>query len=1179
MAGPNEVILRVLMDIVDVQAKLAELLKTVDTSIDQMQSSIKEFRGDEAFEQFIPSVEAGLDKLKKLRQAIVDLGDVAESELKGATKEAKNFGLESEKSGKKLSSSTKEGKEQLKQLRNALDKALVQYRRIAKEPGFERQSAKAKQAAAEVRRFGDALAQASSDGSDLKKVERVLGEVEIGVKDVRNELGLAVEKFKELQKQKGFDRTSKEAKAAAAEIRKAADNLKRMSQASGDLKRVNSAISLLDKSTKELRNDFDRAVIAFQKLARQPGFKQTTQEAQRARAEVEKTAAALLKVSDAASDLKRVDAALNRMEKAGRRVRTAFTAINRAAAAFGVTLGAIGLVRFVKNSVDARIAMERIEQSLIAATGSAEKAGRAYEFVDDVVIELGLDLKSSAQSFSQLAAAAKGTTLEGSQLEHIFRSTAVAGRVLNLSTDNLKGTIVALRQTIGKARVSAEELRRQLGDRIPGAFELAARAMGVSTRELDKMMERGELLAVDLLPRLADEMLTTFGPGLQKALDSTAAKIGRLQTEWFKLQAAFGKGLAEGLGTALEDGTKGLENLRGAAETAGEAVGFIPQALENTIDLFKILKLEGSKVLGETLVDLAKGAGLSKDKIELLTFAVEELDRQQDQLGDKIGGLVSSTRDLGEEYRKAAVLVLAQVDALRQLEESAAPEAVLELAKAADAAADNIGQLDDVTREALKPFQKRLRETSTDLRNTAEGVQGLAEATAAQAESLREDSKITADSAKNIIAAIDDVIARWEQLPEKQKDALEETVENLRATRLDWLEELSTFEEALEAVGGTGVKEIEKAIGALSKYVEAVEKGQAPTEEVADAIVKKYKEIKESIALLPKAQRDAANDQLEVLGDLASRFEVWTSDFREDQEEAAEDALEAWEGFGEGLLKLFDIIAAGSEGVGQEIAKNITPTDEDTGGETLDELVGNLEKLRLEKEKLQDTSIVGIDEVNRMDELNKLISDQERLIQEAQGPVGFGPAPEDAKRIAEIAKQSEKYRKTVRKLVTENEDFRETFKNAGETAQNNIQGIIENFDSLVEATGGSQSAAEEFARSMASALREVEGAPADLIREFERLGSGAEHLSDIFDDLKSSGDNFDGLAEGAKSMAEQMDDSTKAAEKLAQSMTQIEQAAEATLGKVQGMVSQLDAALSRATATCERLRDCLASLE
>jgi tape measure domain-containing protein len=97
-----------------------------------------------------------------------------------------------------------------------------------------------------------------------------------------------------------------------------------------------------------------------------------------------------------------------------------------------------------------------------------------------------------------------------------------------LSNDDLKGSLNALSQMISKGTVSAEELRGQLGERLPGAFNLAAKAMGVTTAELGKMLENGEIMAGDLLPKLALELNKTFGDKITGNVDSLQASTNRL---------------------------------------------------------------------------------------------------------------------------------------------------------------------------------------------------------------------------------------------------------------------------------------------------------------------------------------------------------------------------------------------------------------------------------------------------------------------------------------------------------------------------------------------------------------------------------------------------------------------------------------------------------------------------
>jgi tape measure domain-containing protein len=66
--------------------------------------------------------------------------------------------------------------------------------------------------------------------------------------------------------------------------------------------------------------------------------------------------------------------------------------------------------------------------------------------------------------------------------------------------------MTALTQMIGKGKISAEELRGQLGEALPSAMGIMAKSLGVTTQQLDKMMANGELMAADVLPKFATEM-------------------------------------------------------------------------------------------------------------------------------------------------------------------------------------------------------------------------------------------------------------------------------------------------------------------------------------------------------------------------------------------------------------------------------------------------------------------------------------------------------------------------------------------------------------------------------------------------------------------------------------------------------------------------------------------------
>lgn len=105
-----------------------------------------------------------------------------------------------------------------------------------------------------------------------------------------------------------------------------------------------------------------------------------------------------------------------------------------------------------------------------------------------------------------LSAATRGTALEGQATRDIYESVSKAMATLGRSSEDTEGALLAISQMVSKGTVSMEELRGQLGERLPGAFQLAAKAMGVTTQELDAMISSGGVAATEFLPKLAQAL-------------------------------------------------------------------------------------------------------------------------------------------------------------------------------------------------------------------------------------------------------------------------------------------------------------------------------------------------------------------------------------------------------------------------------------------------------------------------------------------------------------------------------------------------------------------------------------------------------------------------------------------------------------------------------------------------
>ena len=251
---------------------------------------------------------------------------------------------------------------------------------------------------------------------------------------------------------------------------------------------------------------------------------------------------------------KKLDRSMRKMDRFGRGVRN----LNRTFAGLFAAAGFGGFALFARDVVKAGLAMERFERALKVATGSTKNAAREMQFVISTAQNLGINLESTAGAYSKLAAAARGTALQGQATREIFLAISEASVVLGLTAAQTGGALTAIEQIISKGKVSAEELRGQLGERLPGAFQIAARAIGKTTAELDVMLRKGELTAEQLLPELARELRETFGPEIEEAANSAQAAFARFSNSILLLQDSIARsGVLDALG-ALADKTSAV---------------------------------------------------------------------------------------------------------------------------------------------------------------------------------------------------------------------------------------------------------------------------------------------------------------------------------------------------------------------------------------------------------------------------------------------------------------------------------------------------------------------------------------------------------------------------------------------------------------------------------------------
>lgn len=104
---------------------------------------------------------------------------------------------------------------------------------------------------------------------------------------------------------------------------------------------------------------------------------------------------------------------------------------------------------------------------------------------------LGIPLKQVSQSFLEIQAATEGTNFEGQKTKELFDALANALTVTGADAVQFNRGFRALGQILSKDQLYAEELRQQLGEALPGAVQVFARALNISPKQLLQFLEAG----------------------------------------------------------------------------------------------------------------------------------------------------------------------------------------------------------------------------------------------------------------------------------------------------------------------------------------------------------------------------------------------------------------------------------------------------------------------------------------------------------------------------------------------------------------------------------------------------------------------------------------------------------------------------------------------------------------
>jgi len=299
-------------------------------------------------------------------------------------------------------------------------------------------------------------------------------------------------------------------------------------------------------------------------------------------------------------------------------------------AAFGV-YSALEIGREIFDQVKQ---LNALDASLKQVTDSQESYNQAQSFLDDLADRAGADIIVLTQRYVNFAAAANQTNLSLEQTQGIYKNIVLAGAVLGKSTDDVNGSLRALEQILSKGKVQAEELRGQLGERLPGAFQILEKALGLANGELNEVLETGGLLSTEAIPALTQGLNEAFSLDTVDRVETLAANQARLTNEFtlFIRQIEEGNGvLSSFFSGAIEFLTasiKGFRILNRSAAENREEFAKLTEAQSFT-DTMKSMREEADST-GQSLDGVARS--LQSDFRDQLNQAKSQISGLKSQL-------------------------------------------------------------------------------------------------------------------------------------------------------------------------------------------------------------------------------------------------------------------------------------------------------------------------------------------------------------------------------------------------------------------------------------------------------------------------------------------------------------------------------------------------------------------
>lgn len=197
-----------------------------------------------------------------------------------------------------------------------------------------------------------------------------------------------------------------------------------------------------------------------------------------------------------------------------------------------ITGGAFAMTSFIGKLKEVARETNRARITLKNVSSSMQEFAESERWITDLGNKYGQSINNLEQSFGKFLAASRGAGVEIDTVKNIFQGLTQAVSSFGLSASDANLAFLAVEQMMGKGVVSAEELRRQLGERIPTAMTAMARAVGEqygtdgSVAALQQKLKAGAINSAEVMEVFVQKLKELSGTPDVDNLETSYTRLG-----------------------------------------------------------------------------------------------------------------------------------------------------------------------------------------------------------------------------------------------------------------------------------------------------------------------------------------------------------------------------------------------------------------------------------------------------------------------------------------------------------------------------------------------------------------------------------------------------------------------------------------------------------------------------